>query len=362
MNREIHIFILFVLKHYFMRHLYPLELVVVIMRSYYNDGWIKIYFEEYINFGRKTCVDISRFGLGIDKVMFKFILPELPNKLVYKKFCVYDLIQCITVEIGSYSLQLNSENLKIFDKAYRQIDIIRNQEIIWYMFDLTYFFGESMNLSDGNFRHALPMNFKGIRLVDCRSQSVRLCITLNKIYHMIDASDDVIRPNQNILAKLLLDDVIVYGHYVGLYQKNHNLINQGNMSIIQNMMRINMWKGTIHPSPDHCRFSITNRRTSKIIFCSKMLDKIEYIRLHDDGRELMNIFNLGEYKKIYESKNCVELADDIFVIDVNSLIDVICLMCDLRLYDICDYFEFSCVHDTNEIRIYKNDIFKLYFG
>ena len=362
MNCKTPILIVLVLKHYFMKHLYPLELAMVIMEYYCNDEWIKNYFEIYANFGRKTYVEIPRFGLGIDKVMFKFILPELPNKLVYKKFCVYDLIRCITVEIGFYSLELNSENLKIFDKVYRRIDIIQNQNIISYMFDLTYFFKESENLSDTNFHHALPMNFKGIRLVDCQNQSVRLYITLNEIYHMIDASDDVIHANRNILAKLVLGDVSIYCHYVRLYQENNNLINRGNASIIQKVMRMNSGKGKISTQTDYCGLSMVNKQISKIIFYSKMLDKIRYICLYYNGRELTNVFNLGEYKKIYESKNCMELGDDIFIIDVNISSDVEWFICDVWLCDKCDDFKISYMYDVHEVRIYRNNQFLFYFG
>lgn len=356
MDRKKHIFVMMVLKHYFMERHYPLELVIVIMKCY-DYGWIENYCEECAKFDNIMCVGILKHGLGIDRIMFKFILPELPNGLTYKKFCVYDLIQCIAIEIGlQYVLPLDSDYLEIVGKVYRKFDVVPTQNMISYMFDLTYFFGESS--SDNNFHHLLPMDFKGIRLIDCTDQVIRLHLMLNKIYQMIDASDDVINQNRNILSKLELCDATVHCHYVELCPNIYNLPKQNKTSIVQKFRTWHKREVNFSTQRDHYRFVVDNRQISKLIFRSEFLDRIEYIYLKDDKRNLMSILNLGEYKRTYESKNNIALGSNIYVIDIN-IQSVDYFLCELWMYAECDNFKISCIYDANTLGVYKNDRFEL---
>lgn len=360
MNRKKYIFVMMVLKRYFIERHYPLELVIVIMKCY-DYGWIENYFEGHAYFDEAMRIEILKHGLGIDRIMFKFILPELPNGLTYKKFCVYDLIQCIGIEIGlQYVLQLDSEYLELVDKVYRKVDVVhnQNQNMISYMFDLTYFFSESS--SDNNFHHLLPMDFKGIRLIDCKDQTIRLHLMLNKIYQMIDASDDVINQNRNILSKLELFDTTVHCHYIELCPNIYNLPKQNKTSIVQKFRTWHKREVNFSTQRDHRRFAVDNRQISKLIFCSENLDRIGYIYLKGDKRNLMSILNLGEYKRTYESKNNIALGSNIFVIDINiNIPSVDCFLCEVWMYAECDNFKISCIYDANILGVYKNDRFEL---
>src|SRR5579863_1821268 len=201
----------------------------------HRDIWIEQYFYGNPNFGKKSCLEIPRNGPGIDQVVFTFVLPELPNGLTYKKLCIYDLIRSIEIQIdGRQFLKLYSKNLESFDKVERNFQIIENycmlsdNNTISYPFDLKYFFGEST--SSDNFDSILPLDFKGIRLIDCH-QSLRFILTLNEIYSLIDASDAVINLFRDSLSKLNLIDVGANGHFVKVCQKNYyNMENNDTIS------------------------------------------------------------------------------------------------------------------------------------
>src|SRR5579863_9464509 len=99
MNYEKNIFCISVLKYYFAKNFgfhYPLELIGPIMKFCYADEWTEIFYDSDLS-GTK-CIDEFK-GLYVDQIMLKFVLPELPNGLVYKKFCIYDLIHNITIRI-----------------------------------------------------------------------------------------------------------------------------------------------------------------------------------------------------------------------------------------------------------------------
>jgi len=72
------------------------------------DNFMPQYFESKVMFNAKTKLDVQIQGKGLNQVILKFLLPELPCPLKYKAICVYDLIKKITLRIGG----------KIFLKHY----------------------------------------------------------------------------------------------------------------------------------------------------------------------------------------------------------------------------------------------------
>lgn len=355
MNCDTYTFALLILKQYFVKHHYPSELVRVILILYYEDGWIKYDLSECRAFGRSMYVNVSRLGLGMDQIEFKFVLPELPNNLMWKKLCVSDLVKSIRIQIDSpymFVLQLDSSCLEMFDKVYRDgITIIQKQNRISCIIDSSFFFKESTNTS--NFFHILPMGFKGIRLIDCKNQHVVFHLELNEIYRMIDTDYDVRQyADQKILSRLSMKFLGVWCHCVG-----SNQLIQNKMSISQHIRKLNLWEGKFSVPGNNCKLMITNKQVSKLIFYSQMLDRVGYVCLQIDGRNCMNIIDLKEYKKTYESENNAKLSDNIFIIDVRS--NIKCLVCAVWLYDMCNDFKISCIYETKEIGIYENDKFKL---
>lgn len=329
MNYEKNIFIILILKKYFVKNFgshYPVELVTVISDYYRDDKWIEHKFFS-LEFGKKIYVDICRNGLGVDQIMFKFILPK---GLEYKNFCVYDLIKCISVEInGCDILKFESEHLEMFDKIERNLKIEKNCSTeIDYLFDLTYFFKENTSPN-----HIIPTDFKGIRLIDS-NQVVRCFIVLSDLECLVD---DIINDNKDILLKL---DAIANCHYVGISQMNDtNVIEQKNISVIQQIYTWNIHTEIFQFPSSHYEFRIGNgwQEIPKLFFYSKMLYKIKEIVPH------------------FEDK--INLIDDnIFVIDSNNVKDI---TLGVYLYETCHDFEISYMFVTENFGMYQNGVFGL---
>src|SRR5579863_1115644 len=274
MNYEKHIFILFILKNYFMKNFgchYPTELVVMIMKCYYRDEWIDTQFDNFPRFDHVSYANILNLGAGIDQIIFKFILPKLPEEFTYKKICVHDLISTIRLCIDGCDI-LYLKCLQFFDCIKYDND---NTRIISYRLVLGHFFGESV---PSKFYHHLPRNFKGIRLNDCKNSNITLFMRLHKIHRIIDVIDKEINVDKNpSLSKLELKNVIVSCHYVEVYQKNPYLVMHNETHIIQKIRSWNTFIVITHSTKNHYEFRLNDlpSQTSKIIFHSKQLYKIK---------------------------------------------------------------------------------------
>ena len=190
------------------------------------DDFIEQYSNGIANFGTQCTVSISPNGLGVDKVFFKFVLPQLPPEFNYKKFCVYDLIGSLELMIGEISIfKFNSKQLQMFDKVEHNInDIIKcasvNNNIILYPFDLKSFFGKSKS-DDINLVSKLDMGFEGFRLdnCDCTKHEMKFIIRFGKILNIIE-NLNVIDNQLDILKKIKLVDFVTKVHYVGMQDKH----------------------------------------------------------------------------------------------------------------------------------------------
>src|ERR1044071_7067202 len=89
-----------------------------------SQEWIDQSFNGWPTFGKKICCNLTRNGSSIDKIMLKFFLPELPQNVFYKKFCIYDLIRQIDLDIGgSTILRFTSKELEMYDKTQRNFEL-----------------------------------------------------------------------------------------------------------------------------------------------------------------------------------------------------------------------------------------------
>lgn len=386
---EKEIFCLLALKQYFRNCYYPLELVMIIMYYYDDDEWIEHYFNEYQisrdkevgdkmifkkflgdlkcrrfcmcewfeyvftgfpTFGKKSYIPIQKIGLGIDKIIFKIVLPKLPNDLKYKKFCVYDLINNITIEIGgSPILTLGSRHLEIFDRIERNFKIIRNHHtvidnhVVSYLLDLSYFFKESSTNSEYP-EHLIPMNFKGIRLIDMTYHDVYVYVTFNDIYHLIDANDDIININRDILCKLDFEDATINCHYVKPYQEEQMY----QPTVTQPIRMMSAHEHILSAMDSYCKVELCDRLrgASQIIFHSEISHKnFKNILLLIDGNEYTNQINL--------------LNDNTFVMHVNIPSHLWCIQLCLQLYDRCDNFKISYICSGINYGIYASGMFGL---
>lgn len=146
-----------------------------------SQEWIDQYFNGCPTFGKKICCNFIRNGSSIDKIMLNIVLPELPQNVFYKKFCIYDLIRQIDLDIGgSTILRFNSKELEMYDKTQRDFELLTNccvtsDNQILYPIDLDNFFGSS-----------LGKNNQGILLEKLYFHEVRMYIKLGDIKDIID--------------------------------------------------------------------------------------------------------------------------------------------------------------------------------
>lgn len=340
MNYEQNIFIMLILKKYFAENFgshYPSELVQMIMECYHRDMWIETGFNVAPKFNKRLSVVIPKYGLGLDQVIFKFVLPELPNNLrkslKYKQFCVYDLIRNISIRIGGYDiLSVDSKDLEMFDRAEQNFEIIKDRSKLVgnkfvYLFDLGYFFKESMSDVD----QILPLDFKGIRLINLEDNHLKFHIQLHSICNIIDR---ISVKKKGILGNLKLD-VMAYCHYVGMYHKNYENVNKNSIT-----QQIHTWcagEYINYTYRSYHKFQMCGgTHVSKIIFYSKMLDQIKYIRIQLDGFDYM------------EKINFKELHDNMIVIDVDKISsDVESVTCSIWLYTKLYEFEMTYMYDVH---------------
>lgn len=333
MKYEKHIFILFILKNYFGDHS-PSKLIIMIMKFYHRDEWIETRFDKFLKFGDGAYTNISNLGAGIDQIIFKFILPELPKGVTYKKFCAYDLISNIKLFVNGYGI------LDICLRAFQFFGCAGDDDLtVSYRLDLEHFFGES---SSGN--QLLPTNFKGIRLVDFRNSDIRLYLKLHDISHIID--------KENILLELELLRTIVSCHYVEVYQNNPYLIVSNKIHPIQKIRIWNTFVELIDPNCSYHEFFLyySDRSTSKIIFYSKMLYKIKDIVLRSNGRNYVSKNNLDMYE------------NNVVVFDVDMPSNIERVTCHLWLYENLDCFKIKYTYDVNLYGMYRDNGFSLLDG
>jgi hypothetical protein len=371
------------------------------------DEWIEQYASGNPGFGKRIPITISRNGLGVDQIMFRFTLPELPERLKYKKFCAYDLIKNICLEIGGTTIfQLNSKQLYMFDQVERNFYDIQkcsattNNKIL-YPIDLKYFFKESKSDDINLSSNLIPMDFKGIRLIDLDHHEVRLYITINSTDNIIDNSGHFpsINNYKDILSKLELVDFDLLVHYVGIY--NENLINYitiKNMEIksqdnnTQNYSIFNWLPNPLSlfytPQTDIQQQTVSiantvkspklkqnirtwicdsweindkdrpisnlkykmytpNKKSSKIIFHSEMLNKIKFFNLQLDGYDYMSKINVKEYKTVYEYNNNITLDDSIFVFNAEIMPTVKNVVFCMWFSEPCDNLSIDFMFDEN---------------
>ena len=371
------------------------------------------------NFGRQSSMTITHNGLGVDQITFKIVLPELPMGLNYKKFCIYDLIDNISLEIGDVAIfNFTSKQLCLFDRNVRNInDIIKCATIsdnkILYPFDLKHFFGKSES-DDKNLISKLDMEFNGFRLVDCDHQEMKFIIRLNKIFNIIDdldINDDCAEK----LKKLSLVDMVGIVHYVEVRDERYHsycttkivklpeivikeepVTNQDTWFLnplslfyasktqleltsdvnINQPIEISVIEAVKYPKitqltrkwivddliidtyVNNFKYKIAKQqgKISKIIFHSKMFDKVKFFRMQLNGYDYMDRVDIKEYKKMYEYNNNVILDDQTFIFNVEITSNIECTYFTIWFNEPCSNFKMNYIYNEEITRVYKDGI------
>lgn len=384
------------------------------------DEWIEQYVCGTPNFGKRTSVTITRNGLGVDQIMLKFILPEFPKGLMCESFCVYDLIKNISLEIGGCTIfKFDAKQLYMLDQVERNFNNIQKcstmmNNTILYPIDLKYFFKESKSKDDknDNLMNDLPLDFKGIRLIDLDHHDVRFYVEITPIDNIINKayfSGNDVQDYEDVMKKLQLVDCLILTHYVGIHYKNQitskeiqpkDNNNIQNYSVSSWLPNYNIFKWlNYHSSPtptptpkvlntaklqklkqstctwicdsweindkDHpisnLKYKIvtltSNKNSSKIIFHSKMLNKIKFFNLQLDGFDYMERVNVEEYKKIYEYNNNITLDSDIFVFNAEITPTIKNAVLCMWFTEPCDNLRIDFMYDENGDSTIKGGMF-----
>lgn len=383
------------------------------------DKLVELYCGGNPNFGRQSSMTIFQNGLGVDQITFKVVLPDLPMGLNYKKFCIYDLIDNISLEIGGIAIfNFTSKQLCLFDHMVRNInDIIKCATIsdnkILYPFDLKHFFGKSES-DDKNLISKLDMGFNGFRLVDCDHQEMKFIIRLKKIFNIIDdlnINDDCAEK----LEKLSLVDMVGIVHYVEsnderyhpycttkivklpeIVIKEEPVINQATWFLnplslfytsktqlefqsdvnVNQSIEIPVIEAVKYPKisqltqkwivddliigtfVDNFKYKIaeTKGKISKIIFHSKMLDKVKFFKMQLNGYDYMERVDIKEYKKMYEYNNNVILDDQTFIFNVEITPNITYACFSIWFNEPCSNFEMDYIYNEEITRVYTDGV------
>ncbi len=173
-------------------------------------------FNDNVQFGNVANCVISRNGDGIDQIILKMVLPELPTNIGYKLDCVYDLIKSIRINIfGSTLFKYNSKQLKMMDmlndKYYGETiefsSMVNNT--ICYPINLNKIFGNS---TTNYVYNTFDMQFNGIRMCDFDSGNLQLIVKFNDIFSTIETNAEF-EGKYNDIAKLQMVNCLALVQY-----------------------------------------------------------------------------------------------------------------------------------------------------
>lgn len=326
-------------------------------------------YQEYIeqvfcgnlDFGRQVNCLINKNGHGINQLILKIVLPNLPNNIKYKKNPVYDLIKSVQLEIGGKLLfkytgqQL--EKLDIITKNYEKklkiynslkknsirkgdilnpldLDVLPNcdQHMIFYPIDLTEYFGHSiLENDDGMNNQPFDLTFKGIRLCDLRFHEVRFWIQLNDIFNIIENQIHETTDQYQELKGLHLVDPIMLVNFT----KSDMKMDINNFPQIK--QKIKIWnvddKHNYYfdkpidklklrmcwcPSFGNANFC-NAKKIKKIIFQCDQAHKLKKYSCQIDGHDVLDGFvDPNQMNAIYEFNNNVTLDHDTYAFELDS--------------------------------------------
>lgn len=235
--------------------------------------YIEQHFSGEVKFGAKCRCYIARNGSGISNLYIKFVLPDLPYGIHYKKILVYDLIKKIKLVIGGETIfKYNSTQLEILDRRNDKYDRImkmceQKNGIVFYPVDLSEIFLESNLFSVSVYNDKNEMkeykysrsnsyannsifasyecnfndsDYHGLRLGNHQYHDVNFFIRIGDIMDLVEYSDDNYFYIKEKISKLDLIDASIFCNYQYGLTENKTVYNRINYNINQKM---NLWIG-----------------------------------------------------------------------------------------------------------------------
>lgn len=204
-----------------------------------RNDYSKINFEKKPNFNERSVIEIEKNDYGLDNIYLVIDLPELPDRISYKQFAVYDLLKYIGLEINGIKIfGYNSDELWIIDECnndnfYRTS--ISNRHIN-YNFNLGNLFKKS-KFVDPDVSPS-DINYCGLRLGNYLFGKTFFVFQFGSIIDMVNSeiplSDDV----KYELSQLQIIDAHVIAKYkpdIASNNREHNLLHHPELDFDKNM-------------------------------------------------------------------------------------------------------------------------------
>lgn len=329
--------------------------------------YIESLFSGNPNFGKRCSIWICRNGAGIDQMILKIVLPELPNGVFYKKYIIYDLIKNITMWIGGTEFfNYTGEQLQIIDKIERSYyDILEfttiKNNIIYYPLDLKLFFKKAKFIEKSN-NEILNIKFKGFRLCNSDHMDMRFNCTVGSIFDIIEGN---IQEQVDYLQKLELKDFLCLCHYIIPDKK---IIRPNNSKVIQKFI---YWKGESFKNGslivNHLKINIDNNiqddsKILKMILFYNMDNNITHHLLQVNGSDKYDKTETKETNLLYQFNNKKKLDDKICAIDLKIKIKKEDKL-NLHIWmekELCENDQINYLFKLEKKVLYDNDMFGFY--
>ena len=375
------------------------------------------YFYDNCDFNKMCQVEIGKNGEGIDLIILKFALPELPKSFSYKKICVYDLIKEINLDtgLGGYDMHFKSGQMKFFDKMIRNTTTINNCAMVknnefMYPIDLKYFFGGSVAENPNDYY--LETDFKGICMENLSKYPIILTIKLGSIFDVVEGfmecNNNLIRydgfyaeEDFEKLDQLHLEDLVALVNYVNVYEYQKDAQKEKNIEQIEQIEQIEksysywpcmnplaLFYGRIEqvaPSEavqtssktkishwmydSDCIYGEINSfkykimtpdsKISKIYICSEFLDKISQFEFQVNGIAYVSKMLLSAYKLIYEHKNNIILDNNSFIFDIELPFKINNLQLNIWFKEKINDFKFEYMYEKRFELLVCNKMYTL---
>jgi hypothetical protein len=263
----------------------------------YNFAFPK-YIEQYFvyssNFKCISSCCINRRGSGLDKIILKIVLPELPDGVKYVS-SPYDIISNIRLEISNLTFfEYTSSQLKHLDFITQLFKSTDN--VIYYYIDLGSFFKKS------------KQDFYGFRLCDLDRYGTIFTVQLDDIFSIIENKIDPTSEQYHEIKNLLIRQKF-------LLVKYHQLINILPKPINQTINRSISWGYScdecksieLNMSPKwHNRGDLSTIKIKNLMLCFNQKLKLNSCFILLDGADVSDTIKL--------KNNCVL---DRYVFDLN---------------------------------------------
>ncbi len=331
-------------------------------------------FNSTPQFGNVANCVISHNGDGIDQIILKITLPELPANIRYKLDCVYDLIKSIKVNIfGTTLFKYKSKQLKtidmLTDKYYGETiefsSLVNNT--ICYPINLNKIFGNSTTNYAYN---TFDLQFNGIRMCDFDNGNLHLIVKFSDIFSTIESGPEIESKYNDIMNLQMVECSALVKYIIA---DSPLLIPPANANQMIKQ-KLTLWDSCPlkykSDSPIKSRNHLLNFNSSNVNYnfnLKKLIIRVNNgsnnlltsFSLQINGQECFDQSNSNMLTKIYQYNNNVCLDNCTYAVDlnINKLSHNDSIMLSLRFNNNISEYDMDVLIQTESYGTYKNRMF-----